>query len=129
MNEGADSPAPPTSRGSACASSASASSTYGRAAAISNALGEEREVKLPQGTVRYRERGEGEPIVFVHGLLVNGDRVVVRILDPARAEFYAARGLRTVCPTSTAISILTDAVRACEVRPRHAAEPRERVAT
>ena len=41
--------------------------------------------------------------------------VVVRILDPARAEFYATRGLRTVCPTSTAISVLTDAVRSCEV--------------
>lgn len=43
--------------------------------------------------------------------------VVVRILDPARAEFYAARGLRTVCPTSNAISVLTDAVRACEYTP------------
>ncbi len=43
--------------------------------------------------------------------------VVVRILDPARAEFYAARGLRTICPTSNAISVLTDAVRACEFRP------------
>ena len=41
--------------------------------------------------------------------------VVVRILDPARAEFYATRGLRTVSPTSTAISVLTDAVRSCEV--------------
>ena len=29
------------------------------------------------------------------------DCVVVRLLDPARAEFYAARGLRVVCPTST----------------------------
>ena len=43
------------------------------------------------------------------------DCVVVRILDPARAEFYASRGLRTVCPTSTAISVLGEAVRACEV--------------
>jgi trk system potassium uptake protein TrkA len=41
--------------------------------------------------------------------------VVVRILDPARAEFYATRGLRIVCPTSTAISVLTEAVRSCEV--------------
>jgi trk/ktr system potassium uptake protein len=41
--------------------------------------------------------------------------VVVRILDPARAEFYATRGLRTVSPTSTAITVLTDAVRSCEV--------------
>ena len=49
---------------------------------ISEALGQEHEVKLPQGTVRYRERGEGEPIVFVHGLLVNGDlwRKVVPLL-------------------------------------------------
>jgi trk system potassium uptake protein TrkA len=46
------------------------------------------------------------------------DCVVVRILDPARAEFYASRGLRTVCPTSNAISVLGEAVRACEVRPR-----------
>jgi trk system potassium uptake protein len=37
--------------------------------------------------------------------------VVVRVLDPARAEFYAARGLRTVCPTQTAISALATAVR------------------
>jgi trk system potassium uptake protein TrkA len=41
--------------------------------------------------------------------------VVVRILDPARADFYAERGLRTVCPTKTAIDTLIDAVRACEI--------------
>jgi trk system potassium uptake protein len=41
--------------------------------------------------------------------------VVVRLLDPARAEFYAQRGMRTVCPTSTAIDVLTDAVRACDI--------------
>jgi hypothetical protein len=41
----------------------------------------------------------------------------VRLLDPARAEFYAARGLRVVCPTSNAISVLTDAVTSCEPRP------------
>jgi trk system potassium uptake protein TrkA len=40
--------------------------------------------------------------------------VVVRVLDPARAELYAKRGLRTVCPTSTAIDVLTDVVRTCE---------------
>ena len=44
---------------------------------------------------------------------------VVRILDPARADFYAQRGLRTVCPTSTAIDVLTDVVRSCEVQPAH----------
>jgi trk/ktr system potassium uptake protein len=42
--------------------------------------------------------------------------VVVRVLDPKRADFYAERfGLRTVCPTKTAIDVLTDAVRSCEV--------------
>ncbi len=41
--------------------------------------------------------------------------VVVRLLDPLRAEFYAQRGMRTVCPTSTAIDVLTDAVRACDI--------------
>jgi pimeloyl-ACP methyl ester carboxylesterase len=30
------------------------------------------EVALPQGTIRYRDFGVGEPIVFVHGLLVDG---------------------------------------------------------
>jgi pimeloyl-ACP methyl ester carboxylesterase len=30
------------------------------------------DVKLPQGKIRYREFGQGPPIVFVHGLLVDG---------------------------------------------------------
>jgi trk system potassium uptake protein TrkA len=41
--------------------------------------------------------------------------VVVRILDPARADFYDSRGLRTVCPTKTAIDTLIDAARTCAV--------------
>lgn len=40
---------------------------------ISTELGEQKEVRLPQGTIRYRERGTGEPLVFIHGALVNGD--------------------------------------------------------
>jgi len=40
---------------------------------ISQELGDQKQVQLPQGTISYRERGAGEPIVFVHGLLVNGD--------------------------------------------------------
>ena len=36
--------------------------------------------------------------------------VLVRLLDPARAKFYAERGLRTVCPTITAIDELTNSV-------------------
>jgi pimeloyl-ACP methyl ester carboxylesterase len=31
-----------------------------------------QEIRLSQGTIRYRELGEGEPIVFVHGYLVDG---------------------------------------------------------
>ena len=40
--------------------------------------------------------------------------VVVRVLDPARAEFFSSRGLNVVCPTSSAITTLTEAVRAGE---------------
>jgi trk system potassium uptake protein len=40
--------------------------------------------------------------------------VVVRVLDPARAQFYATRGLRIVCPTSSAIETLVGAVRNAE---------------
>jgi trk system potassium uptake protein TrkA len=46
--------------------------------------------------------------------------VVVRVLDPARADFYASRGLRTVCPTSNAITVLTEVVRSYEATPRAA---------
>ena len=42
------------------------------------------------------------------------DCVVVRVLDPARAEFYAKRGMQTVCPTQTAIESLAEAVRASQ---------------
>lgn len=38
--------------------------------------------------------------------------VAVRVLDPARAKFYAERGLNTVCPTQTAIAALVDTLRA-----------------
>jgi trk system potassium uptake protein TrkA len=38
------------------------------------------------------------------------DRVVVRVLDPRRAEFYANFGLEVVCPTAAAIEQLTAAV-------------------
>jgi trk system potassium uptake protein TrkA len=43
--------------------------------------------------------------------------VVVRVLDPARAQFYAERGLQTVCPTQTAIAVLLDSVRATMPQP------------
>src|SRR3989442_6372907 len=49
---------------------------------ISGELGERKEIALEQGTIRYRERGSGPPIVFVHGVVVNGDhwRKVVPLL-------------------------------------------------
>ena len=31
-----------------------------------------KETSIPQGTIRYREQGTGEPVVLVHGLLNNG---------------------------------------------------------
>jgi trk system potassium uptake protein TrkA len=47
--------------------------------------------------------------------------VVVRILDPARAKLYSARGMSVVCPTQTAISELLDTVRAAKPEPMSAA--------
>jgi trk system potassium uptake protein TrkA len=32
------------------------------------------------------------------------EHVVVRVMDPARAAWYAQQGLRTICPTQVAIS-------------------------
>jgi pimeloyl-ACP methyl ester carboxylesterase len=46
-----------------------------------------REIALPAGTVRYREAGEGKPVVFVHGYLVDGrlwDGVVDSLSDHCR---------------------------------------------
>jgi len=43
--------------------------------------------------------------------------VVVRVLDPARAQFYSERGMRTICPTQTAIAALLDTVRATIPQP------------
>ena len=31
-----------------------------------------RRVRVPQGSICYREFGTGAPVVFVHGLMVNG---------------------------------------------------------
>src|SRR4051794_31642355 len=50
----------------------------------SEQLGKVGEVAVSGGTVRYRERGEGPPVVFLHGVLVNGDlwrEVVPRVAD------------------------------------------------
>lgn len=50
-----------------------------------------KEARLPQGTIRYRDTGSGEPLVFVHGLLVNS-----RLWDPVVARLSA--GHRCIQP-------------------------------
>ena len=40
---------------------------------ISPQLGREHHVDIPDGAISYRDNGEGPPIVFVHGVGVNGD--------------------------------------------------------
>jgi pimeloyl-ACP methyl ester carboxylesterase len=44
-------------------------------------------IDLPQGSIRYRDLGDGDPVVFVHGLLVDGrlwDGVAERLADRFR---------------------------------------------
>jgi pimeloyl-ACP methyl ester carboxylesterase len=62
--------------------------------AISEALGERRTVAVPgAGAIEYRERpGAGPPLVFAHGVGVNGD--LWRNVAPA----FAASGRRTIVP-------------------------------
>ena len=46
-----------------------------------------KQIDLPAGTLRYREAGEGKPVVFVHGYLVDGrlwDGVVDSLSDRCR---------------------------------------------
>jgi pimeloyl-ACP methyl ester carboxylesterase len=59
--------------------------------AISAELGTEHSVDLPAGMIRYRSRGAGPPVVFVHGLLVNAD--LWRGVVPAVSE-----GFRCIAP-------------------------------
>lgn len=56
------------------------------------ALGETHRVVLPGGTVEYHDFGTGRPIVFLHGLFVNGD--IWRNTAPA----VAAAGHRCIVP-------------------------------
>ncbi|QIS10386.1 alpha/beta fold hydrolase [Nocardia arthritidis] len=60
--------------------------------ATSTALGPAHEIDLPGGRIRYHETGEGAPVVFAHGLLVNADlwRKVVPVV--------AAAGYRCITP-------------------------------
>lgn len=56
------------------------------------ALGELHRVELPAGTIEYHDFGTGRPVVFLHGLFVNGD--IWRNTAPA----VAAAGARCIVP-------------------------------
>ncbi|WP_285485596.1 alpha/beta fold hydrolase [Amycolatopsis taiwanensis] len=58
----------------------------------SEELGREQRVTLPQGEIRYFERGSGRPVVFVHGVLVNAE--LWRAVVPGVAE----AGFRCIAP-------------------------------
>ena len=60
--------------------------------AKSDALGTEHVVELAQGPIVYRERGDGPPVVFVHGIVVNAD--LWRAVVPG----IAAAGYRCIAP-------------------------------
>jgi pimeloyl-ACP methyl ester carboxylesterase len=60
---------------------------------ISESLGERRTVDVPAGTIDYRERGSGRPVVFVHGVGVNGD--LWRKVAP---PLVGADGCRCIAP-------------------------------
>jgi len=49
-------------------------------------LGPVDQVALPQGPIRFHERGSGPPIVFVHGIVANGD--LWRHVVPELAEDF-----------------------------------------
>ncbi|HSV40045.1 MAG TPA: alpha/beta hydrolase [Nocardioidaceae bacterium] len=51
------------------------------------------EIDLPAGTIHYREYGDGEPVVFVHGFAVDG-----QLWEPV-AELLSQQGLRCIVPT------------------------------
>lgn len=43
----------------------------------------DKSITLEQGTIRYRDEGQGDPLVFVHGLLVDG-RLWRKVTPPLR---------------------------------------------
>lgn len=54
--------------------------------------GPEQEIDLPIGRIRYREIGAGQPVVFVHGFLADGE------LWREVAPLLARRGFRCITP-------------------------------
>lgn len=64
-----------------------ATSAYLLASALADPLGTQHEVEVDAGTIRYRERGSGPTIVFLHGIVANGilwRRVVPRLAEDFR---------------------------------------------
>jgi len=55
-------------------------------------LGTAHTIDLPSGRIAYRERGDGPPVVFVHGILVNAD--IWRNVVPTVAD----AGYRCISP-------------------------------
>lgn len=53
---------------------------------LARPLGAVREVEVEAGTIRYRERGSGPPIVFLHGIVANG--ILWRRVVPRLAEHF-----------------------------------------
>jgi len=67
----------------------------------SGELGSVHEVDLPGGRIRYRDRGDGPPVVFVHGLLVNADlwrHVVPAVAGAGYRCLAAGAGYRCLAP-------------------------------
>lgn len=64
-----------------------ATSVYHGATPLADPLGTPHEVEIDAGTIRYRERGSGPAIVFLHGIVANGilwRRVVPRLAEDFR---------------------------------------------
>lgn len=53
---------------------------------MSTAATQRKEIELPAGRIRYREAGEGKPVVFVHGYLVDG-RLWDGVVDNLSSRF------------------------------------------
>jgi pimeloyl-ACP methyl ester carboxylesterase len=60
-----------------------------------------RTIRLPQGVVQYSDIGQGQPVLFIHGVLVDSElwQPVVRHLQPASSPHHEpTKGLRLIVP-------------------------------
>jgi len=86
-------------------------STKERSTWRSPALGEHRTLDLPGGRMRVHDTGRGEPIVFVHGLLVNAN-LWRKVVEPLARDSGEERS-RNAVPASTAPETLRRAPHLC----------------